>query len=130
MIIKYFIYSCILFILLDSLWIYTNFNYYLDLSFKIQNEGFFPKIPAALITYFFIVISLYYCIRFLELEILNKNYLKIFIYSFIYGLTIYGIYSYTTCVFLKNYNYYNAIIDTLWGGILYSITSLLYFYLL
>jgi uncharacterized membrane protein len=130
MIIKYFIISCILLVILDIFWILTNFNYYLNLSYKIQNEPFVPKIPAALITYVFIIISLYFCIRFLELEVINKNYLKIFIYSFIYGLAIYGIYSYTTCVFLKNYNYYNAIIDTLWGGILYSISSLLYFYLI
>jgi len=128
--IKNFILACILLIILDSLWIFLNFNYYQNLSLKIQNEKFIVKIPAALITYIFIVISLYYCIRFLELEIKNKNYLKIFIYSFIFGLAVYGIYSYTTCVFLIKYNYFNAFIDTIWGGFLYSISSLLYFYLL
>ena len=135
MIIKYFIVSCILFILLDSFWIFSNFNYYLNLSLKIQNKKFIPKIPAALITYFFIIISLYFCIRFLELEFTknndkNKKYLEIFLYSFLFGLCIYGIYGYTTCVFLKNYNYYNAFIDTFWGGVLYSMASLLYFSLL
>ena len=128
--IKYFIFACILFILLDSIWIFFNFKYYTKLSFKIQKEPFIPKILAALITYFFIIISLYFCIRFLELEVKNKKYSIIFLYSFLFGLCIYGIYGYTTCVFLKKYSYYNAFFDTIWGGVLYSMASLLYFSLL
>ena len=74
--------------------------------------------------------SLYYCIRLIELELKKKDYIKIILISFLFGISIYGIYSYTTCIFLKNYSYINAFIDTLWGGILYLVSSLLYFYII
>jgi uncharacterized membrane protein len=99
------------------------------LALKIQKEPFVTKIPAIIITYIFIIIALYFCIRFIELEVKNKDYFKIFLYSFLFGVSIYGIYSYTTCVFLNNYNYTNALLDTLWGGVLYSMASLLYFFI-
>ena len=129
MIIKYFVVACILFILLDGTWIFSNLNYYLDLALKIQKEPFVVKIPAYFLVYICLLTSLYFCIRFIELEVKNKDYLKIFLYSALFGLCVYGIYSYTTCVFLHKYNYTNAFIDTIWGGVLYSIPSLVYFYL-
>ncbi len=123
-----FIYACILFLILDGIWIYSNLNYYLDLALKIQREPFVLKIPAFIIAYICLFVSLYFCIRFIELEVKSKDYLKIFLYSAIFGLCVYGIYSFTTCVYLKNYNYYNAIIDSMWAIVLYSLSSLLYFY--
>lgn len=127
--ILYFIYASLLLLGLDIIWIYSNLNYYLNLALKIQKEPFVAKIPAIIIAYICIISTLYFCIRFLELEVKIKNYFKIFLYSFLFGIVVYGIYSYTTCVFLNKYNYTNALIDTLWGGVLYSMASLLYFFI-
>ena len=127
--ILFFIYASLLLLGLDIIWIYSNLNYYLNLALKIQKEPFVAKIPAIIITYIFIISALYFCIRFIELEVKNKDYFKIFIYGFLFGVAVYGIYSYTTCVFLNNYNYTNALLDTLWGGVLYSMASLLYFFI-
>jgi len=129
MIIKYFIVACLLFILLDATWIGSNYNYYNNLAKKIQKEPIKTKLIALFITYIFLIISLYFCIRYIELEVKNKDYLKIFLFSSLFGICVYGIYSYTTCVFLNNYSYYNAFIDTIWATVLYSVPSLLYFYL-
>jgi len=124
-----FLYACILFLVLDCIWIYSNINYYLNLALTIQKEPFMLKIPTVIIAYTFLMISLYFCIRFIELEVKTKDYLKIFLYSALFGLSVYGIFSFTTCAFFKNYNYFNAILDTIWAVVLYSTSSLLYFYL-
>lgn len=132
--IKFFSLACVLFLILDGGWIMLNNKYYNDLAIKVQKEPILFKIPAIIITYIFLFTSLFFCIRLIELELKfnnnknkNKDYLKIIGISIIFGLAVYGIYSYTTCVFLKNYNYTNAIIDTLWGAVLYSIPSIVYF---
>jgi len=122
-----FLFCCLIFLFLDSLWIYNNYKYYNDLIFKIQKEPIVFKPILIPLTYIFIFISLYFCIRLIELELKNKDFIKIITISFIFGLSTYGIYSYTTSIFLKNYSYTNAFIDTLWGGILYLVASLLYF---
>jgi len=128
--INFFI-AFIFFIIIDATWIYSNLNYYKNLAYKIQKENLNIKIYASIITYVFLLISFYYCIKFIDYEIKNikNNLLKISFISFIFGLTIYGIYGYTTCVFLNKYNYFNAFVDMIWGGILYLLSSILYFYL-
>lgn len=131
--IKYFAVACLIFLMLDGGWIMINNKYYNDLAIKVQKEPIVFKIPAIIIAYILLFTSLFFCIRLIELELKlnnnkNKDYIKIIGISALFGLAVYGIYSYTTCVFLKNYNYTNAIIDTLWGAVLYSIPSLIYFY--
>lgn len=129
--IKFFSIACLIFLILDGSWITFNYNYYTNLSYKIQKEPLIFKPIVFPIVYIFLFISLYFCIRLIELELKfnnkNKDYLKIITISGIYGLTIYGIYSYTTCIFLNNYNYINAFIDTIWGFVLYTIPTIIYF---
>lgn len=45
--------------------------------------------------------------------------------SLLLGLVIYGIYNFTNKATIYNYKYYTAIIDTIWGSILFTITALL-----
>lgn len=129
--ISYFIIACLIFMTLDATWIYTNINYYFKLIEKIQKEPIIPKIPAILIVYPFLFITLYFCIRYIELEITDKRnfYLKAIIIAAIFGLGVYGVFSYTNCIFFKNYNYTNAFIDTIWAVVLYSIPTVIYFIL-
>ena len=44
----------------------------------------------------------------------------------LYGLVIYGTYSFTSCSYYKNYTYYDGLIDTLWGMILFGITGIIF----
>jgi len=127
--IPFFVVACVIFIMLDTIWLYTNRNYYLDLAFKIQKEPFVLKLPAFPIVYICLFTSLYFCIRFIELEITNKKnfYLKAIAISALFGVAVYGIFSYTVCIFLKNYSYTNAFIDTIWAIVLYSVPTVIYF---
>ena len=47
--------------------------------------------------------------------------------AFILGFCVYGIYEFTNIAIFKNYKWIAAIVDTLWGGILfYTATYITY----
>jgi|LakMenE01Jun11ns_1017448.scaffolds.fasta_scaffold9627694_2 uncharacterized membrane protein len=125
-----FIISLILFFILDGIWISTNFNYYLTVLKKIQKEPFVVKIPPIIISYICLSISLYLYLKFSIYEIeTHKNYNKylvILLYGFLFGLAVYGTYSFTSCTYYKNYTYYDGFKDTIWGIILYCIVGLIF----
>lgn len=128
--IGYFIIACIIFMSLDATWIFSNYNYYVDLVRKIQKEKVEYKIfPAIPIIYLCLFTTLYFCIRYIELEITDKNYfyIKAAIIAAIFGVGVYGVFSYTNCIFFNNYTYTNAFIDTIWAVFLYSIPTVIYF---
>lgn len=131
--IKNFILTLVLFVITDLTWITLNYNYYITLCLKIQKEPFVLKIPPIFISYIALAIALYLYIKILsfEFERNNKNnkYLTSIFYGFLFGFAIYGTYSYTCCTYYKNYKYYDAFKDTLWGVILFIISGLFYTYL-
>jgi uncharacterized membrane protein len=116
--------------ILDGIWIYSNSNYYISLCKKIQKEPFVLKIPSIIITYIILIIGLYLYCKFIINELkLNKNinkYLLTFIYGMLFGVAIYGTYSFTSCTYYKNYSYYNAFLDTIWGMILFTLSGLFF----
>lgn len=70
---------------------------------------------AAAIAYIFVLFSYYYFIY------LPKKSAK---YAFVFGITVYGIYE-TTNWAIKNWPMWLVITDTLWGGILYYLTTII-----
>jgi uncharacterized membrane protein len=47
--------------------------------------------------------------------------------AFILGICVYGIFDFTNLAIFKNYDYFAAITDTIWGGILfYTVTYITY----
>jgi len=49
---------------------------------------------------------------------------------FLLGIIIYSVYDLTSLALLKNWSVKTAIIDTLWGGILFTLTTLAVYKLL
>lgn len=130
--IPFFVVSCLVFMTLDATWIYSNINYYYKLVENIQKEKVNFKIfPAFPIIYFCLFTSLYFCIRYIELEVTDKNnfYFKAIPLAALFGIAVYGVFSYTTCIFFNNYSYTNAFIDTIWAVPLYSVPVVVYFLL-
>lgn len=119
--------SYILFILLDFSWIFMNFDYYMTLCRKIQKEPFVVKIPPIILAYIILFIAFYIYITHILFIIKDNNKYGIaIIYGLLFGLVIYGTYSLTSCIYYKNYTYYDAFKDTLWGMILMSITGVIF----
>jgi uncharacterized membrane protein len=72
-------------------------------------------IPTA-ITYVFLIFILEYFI------ISKKENYKT---AFLLGLSVYAVYELTNYSLFKNWTILTVIIDTLWGGILFGLTTLL-----
>lgn len=122
-----FIYAVVLsflcFMTLDFGWLMINNGYYLKLANDIQKEPFVIKVPAFLLAYVVIFMTFYLYAKLLTFD--NQ----ILYYGILFGLGVYGTFSLTTCVFFKNYSYYNAFIDTIWGPVLYITGGLVFNYL-
>jgi len=106
--------SAIVFVVLDS--IYLNFmtKYFSSQVQKVQNAPIQLNFAATFICYVFLITGLNYFII-----IPNKSVSD----AFLLGLVIYGVYETTNLALFKNWSWLTAIIDTLWGGSLFAITT-------
>lgn len=101
-------------LLLDSIYIYFISKYFTDQIVQVQSSPMEVKKLGYVLTYMFLIFALYY---FIIKE--NKTDLD----ALILGLCIYGVYEYTNYALLTNWNIKTTIIDTLWGGILFALTT-------
>lgn len=130
--IKYIL-LCIMVIILDSIWIFSNSSAYFNSIRKVQNnDNVKINLYAAPLAYLVIIFSLIHIAIPLTQQhinisdsILTKLY-KSFIYGGAVGFCIYAIYNLTSLAIYKDFPINMAILDTLWGTILYSIVTYSY----
>lgn len=129
---KYFILSLIL-IIIDSIWIYLNYNMYNKTVKDIQGSDIKAKIHYLIIGYLLMLVSLLYIAIPFTASNINKNdsnskiLLKSILYGGSVGLSIYGIYNLTIISIFTKYPLKVVIIDSIWGTFLYSLMTYLYF---
>ena len=128
------IYLTIILLVLDISWIYLNYNNYNNTVQKIQGSVIKLNIIPGILCYLLMLFGLiYYVIPMIEFQIkINKHekWLACIIYGGGFGLIVYGVYNLTTLAIIKNHNWQITLLDMLWGTFLYTILSLIYFYLL
>ena len=107
-------------LLLDFCFIFFMRNKFNNQIMLIQKSPIEIDIYATIICYFFIILLLYY---FIIKD--NRTYKD----GFILGLCTYGVYEYTTKALLKDWLYETTLIDTLWGGYLFALTTIIYKYI-
>lgn len=103
----------IVLLLVDSIFLYfisTNFSKMIS---NIQGSPMKVNFGYALLVYAIMFIQLYYFI-------LLKN--GTLLEAFLLGSSTYGIYEFTSASLFSKWNYKLALLDTLWGGILYALT--------
>ena len=83
---------------------------------RIQNDDMHINITGAILSYLLIIITIN---KFIILE--DKTPSE----AFILGFCIYGIFDFTNLAIFKKYDFFTAIIDMIWGGILFYITTFL-----
>lgn len=115
--------------LLDSIWIYLNRDRYNQLSLDVSGHPSMSGsygIPGAIISYILIVSVIVIvgkqCVKCSELPTWKASLL----YGGLLGAFAYGVFNGTNLVLFKNYNVLTAIIDTLWGIFLLSISLYIY----
>ena len=101
-------------IFLDSIYLTLIGPTFSKMVLGIQKSPLKLNIGAAAFTYLLVIFQLYYFIIKRNGSLLD---------AFLLGLTTYGIFDFTSISVLKGYSSKIGIIDMLWGGILYTITT-------
>ena len=108
--------SCILLFLIDSVYLSYFGNFFNKQVEKVQGSPLKLNLWGAIFSYLFLIIGINYFI--LQKRESWQN-------AFLLGLVIYGVYEATSYAILKNWQISSVIIDTLWGGILFSLVTYL-----
>ncbi len=114
---KQFIYifvSSIVFIMIDS--VYLNFikDYFNNQIKLIQGSPIKINSYAIIICYIILIFGINYFIIIPNRSILD---------AFLLGLIIYGVYETTNMALFSKWSWTTVLIDTLWGGILFALTT-------
>jgi uncharacterized membrane protein len=106
--------SAITMLALDGLYLQTMKNPFSDQLIKVQGSPLVLKILPTIICYMLLVFGLNYFIISKKQSVYD---------AFLLGIVIYGVYDATTYALITKWSPQLALIDTLWGGILMSITA-------
>ena len=106
--------SAITMLALDGLSLQTMKTPFSDQLIKVQGSPLVLKILPTIICYMLLVFGLNYFIISKKQSVYD---------AFLLGIVIYGVYDATTYALITKWSPQLALIDTLWGGILMSITA-------
>ena len=110
----YIFVSSIVFIVIDS--VYLNFikDYFNNQVKLIQGSPIKINSYAIIICYIILIFGINYFIIIPNRSILD---------AFLLGLIIYGVYETTNMALFSKWSWTTVLIDTLWGGILFALTT-------
>ena len=110
----YIFVSSIVFIVIDS--VYLNFikDYFNNQVKLIQGSPIKINSYAMIICYIILIFGINYFIIIPNRSILD---------AFLLGLIIYGVYETTNMALFSKWSWTTVLIDTLWGGILFALTT-------
>ena len=113
---KTIILTAIIMLILDALYLNAIGKAYSQQVATIQRTVMNIKIEGAAVCYLFLIFGLYYFIL--------KDKKSVFD-AFLLGMVIYGVYDATTYAVFKKWSPSLAALDTLWGGVLFALTTML-----
>jgi len=113
---------------LDAIWMTLNKSRYQKLVQDVQKKVMNIKIISAICAYILMITGLVYiiCPLVRANKVIDANNNKFIIalkYGGLFGLVVYGIFNATNYAIFENYSMSTAVIDTLWGCLLYTIVT-------
>jgi len=108
------LFSALILLSLDFIYLNLTKSVFQTQVFKIQHGAMNVQFIPAILCYLFLVIGLNYFILQSHRTILE---------AFLLGFIIYGVFDSTNLAIFKNYEWNVAIMDTVWGGILFALTT-------
>ena len=114
---KALIISGIILLVLDLTYLYVFKDFMLPILYKVQKAEVKVNMKSALACYIILVSGLYYFI--IKKNAPPKD-------AFFLGMLINGVYETTNYAFFKDWSPLLVLMDTLWGGILLSTTTVIY----
>ncbi len=109
-----FIVSAIVLVVLDSIYLNLIKGHFSALIKNIQGSPLVVNYVGAAVCYIFLITGLNYFIIKPNRSIQD---------AFLLGLVIYGVYETTSYALFKGWTLFTVIVDTLWGGILFALTT-------
>lgn len=106
--------SAIVFVCLDFFYLNLMKGYFDNQIKAIQGTKIQINILAVIICYIFLIFGLNYFIIKPKRSVSD---------AFLFGLVIYGVYETTNWALFSKWRITSVIIDTLWGGILFALTT-------
>jgi len=106
--------SAIVFVVLDSIYLNIIKDYFSNQIKLIQGTPIKMNFLATLLCYIFLIFGINYFIIQPNRSIQD---------AFILGLVIYGVFETTSKALFAKWSWITVIIDTLWGGILFALTT-------
>ncbi len=104
--------TIIIFLLLDAIYMKgIAYSIFAPMIERIQKSPMVVNQYGGLIVYILMTI--------LHVHFVPNNVLQ----SFIIGVCVYGIYDFTNYALFKDYTLTASLVDTLWGGILFALTT-------
>lgn len=115
----------VLFVLVDSLYLTNIAGPYGKMISNIQGKKMEMKILPAAVVYFSLIGAWYV---FIYRERKGRTYWENVGRAALLGFFIYSVYDFTNLALIDKYQLDLSIIDSVWGGILYAITTAILFY--
>ena len=106
--------SAILFVVIDYVYLNIMKGYFEKQVQQIQGSPIKINMVSAMICYIFLIVGLNYFIIQPKKSVSD---------AFLLGIVIYGVYETTNWALLKNWSPLTVIMDTLWGGVLFALTT-------
>ena len=110
------LYKSVLMFVIDSVFLFSIRSFFSKQIMDVQGEPLKVDYSSAFLCYLLLVFGLYHFIIVPQRSLYD---------AFLLGFVIYGVYETTTKALLKKWNWLTVIIDTLWGGILFTLTAYL-----
>jgi uncharacterized membrane protein len=105
----------VILVLIDSVYLFLTKSIFGEMVAKIQKTAIQFRLVGAIIVYLLLAVALYYFIVKPGLSVWKAGLL---------GLVIYGTFDFTNYAMFKNYDLKIAIMDTVWGSLLFMATVL------
>jgi uncharacterized membrane protein len=108
--------ATIVMVLLDSLYLYSSKKMFEDQVIKVQRVIMQLRMEGAILCYLALVFGINYFIIQPKKPVID---------AFVLGLVIYSVYETTNYALFKKWSPTLVIMDSLWGGILFALTTFL-----
>ena len=120
---KHRIVSGIVMLILDFIWISSFMGpRYKTMIKKIQGSNMVVNFGFVFLAYAFMLLGLNVFVL-PKINLKSKNPKDSFKYGFLFGIILFAVYDFTAAALFKDWNFPLAVLDVLWGGILYFLTS-------
>lgn len=125
----------VIYLVLDVIWIILNINKHNENIIRVQgkkSELTYKSVFYIILCYVLVLLSLLHIAIPLTLNNINKDddlqtkAYKSIIYGGSVGFCIYGIYNLISLIIYEKYDITLALLDTAWGGFIYSFITFLY----